>query len=344
MNPLLKAPLSRQRGAALIIVLALVVLFTGLAVAYLSRTTADRQVAHSSFNQSSVDQLAQSAMDTVIGDLRQEIVNGSTATTEADGSTVYMPTTAANMVPQRSGNVAGAPNLIRRSVSPDSIVAPGLPSRASAVNSTTDVSSNNRYVTPARWNTHYLVPKLNTGTDDSIPIDAFANATPDWVFVNNQGAAIITSPNSSVIGRYAYAVYDEGGLLDMNVAGYPTGTTVTQSGRKGSVAFADLTALGAYPIPNSSSPYQVDRLVGWRNYATTQPSNNFPDTGPPANKAFAYNFQTDTTPAANFYNYVINNTNGFLSPSTATWNNRTDQVFVQRQQLIALEKTLRFSS
>ncbi len=33
-----------------------------------------------------------------------------------------------------------------------------------------------------------------------------------------------------------------------------------------------------------------------------------------------------------------------MSPSTATWNNRTDQVFVQRQQLIALEKTLRFSS
>ena len=63
MNPLLKAPLSKQDGAALIIVLALVVLLTGLAVAYLSRATSDRQVAHSSFNQSSVDQLAQSAMD-----------------------------------------------------------------------------------------------------------------------------------------------------------------------------------------------------------------------------------------------------------------------------------------
>ena len=29
-------------------------------------------------------------------------------------------------------------------------------------------------------------------------------------------------PPSRVIGRYAYAVYDEGGLLDLNVAGFPT--------------------------------------------------------------------------------------------------------------------------
>ena len=83
----------------------------------------------------------------------------------------------------------------------------------------------------------------------------------------------------------------------MNVAGYPTGTTPTQSGRKGSVDFADLTALGSYPIlnpdtaPNPSS-YDVDRTVGWRNYATTQPTNNFPDTGL-CEQAFADNFQTD---------------------------------------------------
>src|SRR6266542_5584840 len=172
MNPLLKAPLSRQRGAALIIVLALVVLFTGLAVAYLSRTTSDRQVAHSSFNQSSVDQLAQSAMDNIIVDLRQEIVNGSSAvplspTPPAGSSTLYVPSAAANMVPQRSGNPAGAPNLIRRSVREDPIPAPGVPSDASAVNSQDDVSANGRSITSTRWNGHYLVPKKFTGTDDS---------------------------------------------------------------------------------------------------------------------------------------------------------------------------------
>src|SRR5438874_2110827 len=115
MNWLLQAVPSRQRGAALIIVLAFVVLLTGVGIAYLSRATNDRQIAHSSFNQSSVDQLAQSAMEAIIGNLRQEITNGSSATVEDDGTTVYAPTVAANMVPQRSGNLAAVPNLVRRS-------------------------------------------------------------------------------------------------------------------------------------------------------------------------------------------------------------------------------------
>ena len=118
MNRLHEALPTRQRGAALLIVLAFVVLLTGVSVAYLSRTTGDRQVAHGSFYQSNVDQLAQSAMDSIIGDLRQEIANGSTAYAQADGTTLYVPRdtgagTAANMVPQRSGNRTLGPNLMR---------------------------------------------------------------------------------------------------------------------------------------------------------------------------------------------------------------------------------------
>src|SRR6266446_616706 len=101
MNWLVKGLRSKERGAALIIVLAFVVLFAGLGVAYLSRTTSDRQVADSSFNQSNVDQLAQSAMDNIIGDLRQEIIFGSGSpapTFSANGSTytLYVPTTCLN--------------------------------------------------------------------------------------------------------------------------------------------------------------------------------------------------------------------------------------------------------
>lgn len=343
MNRLPKAVPSRERGAALIIALAFAVLLTGVALAYLSRTTSDRQVAHSSFHQSSADQLAQSGMDSIIGDLRQEIIDGSTATT-VNGATIYTPSSSANMVPQRSGNPAGVPNLIRRSVSPDSILTPGLPSRASAVNSRTDASANGRSVTSTRWNSHYLVPKRDTGTDDSLPVDDFTNATPDWVFITDQGATVITSPNSSVIGRYAYAIYDEGGLLDMNVAGYPTGTTAAQSGRKGAVAFADLTAL-PFPIPNPNAGgvYQIDRLVGWRNYATTQPTNNFPVSNPPS-QAFARNFQAGPGPALAYYNSIINNTNGFLSVSGAVANERTDQMFLSRQELIAFRTATQFSA
>jgi hypothetical protein len=362
MGPLHRSTSSRERAAALIIVLAFVVLLTGLAVAYLSRTTLDRSVAHSSFNQSKADLLVASATDSIVGDLRQEIVNGSTAT-PVNGATIYTPTSAANMIPQRSENAAGVPNLIRRSVRLDPILPPGLGSRASAANSTTDISANGRFVTSTRWNSHYLVPKKDTGTDDPVPIDAFTSATPDWVFVTNNGAAPITQPSASVLGRYAYAIYDEGGLLDMNVAGYPTGTTIYQYGRKGSLAFADLTAPSPYSIQNPNSDptpvYQVDRLVGWRNYGSTQPSNNFPESSPA--QAFAKNFQTSATPATKFYSFVVNNTNGFLqvrgsySPSPSPWpyaspspypagNERTDQLFLNRQQLIAFRNTTGFSS
>src|SRR5438094_5610804 len=105
MDSLHKAISSRERAAALIIVLALVVLVTGLMVAYFSRATSDRPVAHSSFNQSKVDQLAQSGMDNLIGDLRQEITNGSSpspAPTFGPASlpgpfNLYAPTTSSNI-------------------------------------------------------------------------------------------------------------------------------------------------------------------------------------------------------------------------------------------------------
>jgi hypothetical protein len=357
MDWLRKAIISRERGAALLIVLALVVLLTGVGVAYLSRTTSDRQVAHSSFNQSKADQLVASAMDNIIGDLRQEITTGSTKTTFGSAPQeyyVYTPTNTANLVPQRSGNLAAAPNLIRRSVSPDNIVLPGLPSFASAVNSAPADPANPMRgdITKARWNKHFLVPKANTTDSGTDPIASFT--APDWVFVTSDptnqdaGRKVITSPDQSVSGRYAYAIYDESGLVDMNVAGYPTDpsaapTPTQRVGRKGSLAYADLTALGNYPIPNSSGAYQVDKLVGWRNYATTQPSNLFGNTN------FAANFQSSSTPATNFYNYVINNTSGFLSINPVTWtvnNNdlRTDQNFVQRQELIAFRSTTGFSS
>jgi hypothetical protein len=371
MGPFRTAHSPREKAAALLIVLAMVVLLTGLAVAYLSRTTSDRQVAHASFHQSRVDVLAQSAMDLIIGDLQQEIANGSTAISEPDGSTLYTPTSTANMVPQRRANAAVAANLIRVSVRLDNPVSPGVGSRASAVNSTTDASANGRSITLARWNTHYLLPKYNALNNDSYPPSPLLPpfnpypavptgfTPPDWVFVapdpNNptqDARKIIADPNQLVIGRYTYAIYDEGGLMDMNVAGYPTcGLTGyppavsswMQPGRKGSLAFADLTALGNYPIHNGEggSAYQIDRLVGWRNYATTQPSNNFPDVQP-TSQAFAKNFQTGVSGATSYFSYIVNNTNGFLSPNptaTPASNGLTDQVFLGRKQLIAYQQT-----
>src|SRR6058998_2141084 len=94
---------SSNKAAALIIVLAFVVILTGLSVAYLSRATTDRQLAHTSFHDTDADLLARSALDIVVGDFKQEIKNGSTPQS-VSGTTIFIPTSAANVVPMRSGN------------------------------------------------------------------------------------------------------------------------------------------------------------------------------------------------------------------------------------------------
>src|ERR1700736_3101135 len=120
MNCAMKLRQHRRNGAALIIVLAFVVLLLVLALAYFSRTVTDRQVAQSSFRQTNANQLASSASDVIVADLKQEIINGSTASTDSNGNNpIYTPTSNANMPPMRSGNPSGAPdpipNLVRRS-------------------------------------------------------------------------------------------------------------------------------------------------------------------------------------------------------------------------------------
>src|SRR5215831_19659574 len=141
---------SSNKAAALIIVLAFVVLLTGLALTFFSRTTSERQLAHSSYNDTSADLLARNALDIIVSDFKQEIVNGSSTVTPTPGTTIYVPTSAAYMVPQRSGDVAGVPNLIRRSVRSEGSPFPNLASRASSVNSATDPSANGRFITTAR--------------------------------------------------------------------------------------------------------------------------------------------------------------------------------------------------
>ncbi len=111
------------QGAALIIVLAFVLLLTGLSLAYVSRTATDRQLAHSSYNDTSADVLASSALDNIVSSLKQELVRAGTTVTQA------------NIQPQRSGDDASIQNLIRRSVYPDLISAPGVPSLASNLSS-----------------------------------------------------------------------------------------------------------------------------------------------------------------------------------------------------------------
>src|SRR3954471_4187313 len=90
-----------SKGAALIIVLGLVVIATGLSLAYLTRTTTERQLAQLSYSDTSADLLARTGLDITLSNLKQEIA--------------VKPVNSNNIQPQRSGDNASIPNLIRRS-------------------------------------------------------------------------------------------------------------------------------------------------------------------------------------------------------------------------------------
>lgn len=341
-----------SKGAALMIVLALVVLLTGLALAYFSRATTDRQLAQSSYNDTSTDLLARSALDIVVGDFKQEIANNPTVTRANIQPTPYPIPTPADIF-----------NLIR--FSSRNVVA----SRASNVSSV-DISANGRSISAARWNSHYLIPRATPGpgqTWDTVysdPVPSFS--PPDWVLVTAQGPTPAPSPNA-VIGRYAFAVYDEGGLLDMTLAGYPSWSScnaptptatpwLVNVGRKGIVAFADLTALPA--APSTSLPQnQVDNIVGWRNYAMTQRTfTGFPNPSPSP----VFGGETDCAKQDFYGSYLLYfgdppflidslsdkllaSTYPFTSVATYVSNNRTDQSLMTRQELLRLRSSLGFS-
>jgi hypothetical protein len=345
------APATSQNGAALLIVLAFVVLLTVLSVAFFSRAAVDRQVSFSSSNQTKADLLARGALAVTVGDLKQEIGAGSTAST-VSGVTIYSPNAATTTTPALAGSTgtAGLENLVKRSANgirfyPNNANYDAAASNRAAGPSTSSASTvpslNGRSVSLARWNKPFLLQKATLTSDtDAAPVGTFV--PPDWILVARDGSNpktwasnMRTSPTNvtSVIGRYAYAIYDEGGLLDLNVAGHPTANTVVQVGRKGSSAFADLTQIpGISNLTTGATGSQtkfLNDIVGWRNYSSAAASGTL-GTFATGN---AYTFASGDT----FFSSVGSNTNGFLLVSNTTLrNNQSDRMFLSRQQLMSL--------
>jgi hypothetical protein len=346
------------KGAALMIALAFVMLLTGLALAYFTRTSTDRQLAQTSYNDTSADLLARSALDVIVGDFKQEILSHPPTPNPPNCWITPVPYT-----PTPPPGVSGSPiaNLIRQSYYGDQT------GRTSSLRSDTAISANGRSISTARWNSHYLVPRGDPSDTKVNPSPTPTFVAPNWVLVTGQGPAPAPPPNA-VIGRYAFAVYDEGGLLDMSLAGYPDWSGLPDTscnpnpsatpwlvnvGRKGTVAFADLTALRAAPTTFLTQA-QVDNIVGWRNYAMTK------RTGASFG-SFNYSGETDCDKQNWYGSYLLyfgdppfaieslaDKLAASVYPFTSVANyvspqNRTDQSFMTRQELLKLRSSLEFS-
>jgi Tfp pilus assembly protein PilX len=333
-------PAGNRRGVALVIILAFVVLLTGLVIAFFSRSIVDRQLSNSSVSRAKVNAFADGAVNAIIDQLKQEIVLSSSST-PLTSATIYTPLSPAAMLPQLTGTIGitgtAALNLLKLS-NPGQPFYTGsggtIPATAVAVSSTVP-SLNGRYVSPARWNKHYLLP-LAANATDSTP-DSTTFIPPSWVLVARDGSnptptalssnlTASVSSTSSVVGRYAFAIYHEGGLLDVNAAGYPSTTGSNLSAYKPALAYADLTQ-----IPGGLTPAMIDNLVAWRNYAS------IPVPGP---SFLTPNFSSVPASGSNYFNLIVSNSAGFLTVSGTTESqSQTDRMFTSRQELIKFLQT-----
>ena len=339
-------PHHSRSGAALVIILAFMVMLLVLLLAFFSQSTLQQQISKSSASLVTADVFARGAAASIIGDLQQEIAAGSISTNVVTGTvtnTLYYPANSSNMVPSLSGNTnmtnAGLENLLKVSGTSPVFSVTGAagtsngPVRGSA-STTTTASYNGRSISLARWNKPLLIARQSpASTTDFSPTNAFS--APQWILVARNGSnptnwssTMSWSPTNpaTVIGRYAYVIYHEGGLLDANVAGYPTALTnaTTAPGPyvpfKGGSFFADLTQIGL-------TANQITALVGWRNDASAQATGTFPTYTIPGN-------------GINYATNVLANTNGFLITynNSASGGTNSDRQFTSRQQLIEFLK------
>ncbi len=312
-----RSGLGRSRGTALVITLALVVLLAVVIVAFLARSMMNRQIEASGASRVNADLLALSSLEAVVGDLRQEMLAGSTAST-VGGITVMYPANRAAVLPWRKLAMASMEtdtnfaNLFKQSLAGVAFFPSAAPygqngatpliQGASSVTTAT-ASANGRIIGANRWN----APNLLSGGGFSS-----SNGLPAWIYVSRAGilpsqtwsstwADSSETNDACVVGRFAYNVYFTGGLLDANVAGAPAlgFSTAEVQTLKRSLAGIDLTN-----IPGITAQ-GVANLVAWRNAASA------------ASKSAFLNYATNVGPRA-----------GFIQPATG------DHVFTSRQDLI----------
>jgi hypothetical protein len=319
---------SHHSGVALVVILVFLVLLSGLVLAFFSRATADRQLSQRYADTVDTKLLAQGAVNMILGDLKQEISAGST-NVSIGSSTLTYPASAQSAVPSRVGTTNTLPNLVKTSISGSDFysstnasafpqTAGFPPSRRASAVSTTVVSRNGRSVPKTRWNAPLLLPANRVGTEFR---------SPDWIYVTANGTnptgfspSLTKGSNNEVLGRFAYCLYDEGGLLDVNVAGYPSSLDQSPPSfdvtRKGSPGLASLRAvLSAAGFTDPAAQQATDALVSWRNASMTN-SGTWP---------------------GNYLDYLRTPGRSFLKVNST--NGMADSAFVSRQELIQFVST-----
>ena len=253
---------SRKTGVAIVVVLSIIVLLTVVVIAFFTHATEHLQVEASRANRARADVLAHSAGDYSTGQFLQEIIDPSRSTVlTVNGVSTYTPSATGSVVAQRILATAIPTtqsnffNLVRQSV-------PTADTNASSDNSAA-ADRNGRTVGLDRWNLPALLVGQGFTTNSQLP---------DWIYMTpDKGPASAAATND--VGRFAYNVYDVGGLLNANAVGYPSSLSAAQIAQlKGTPAGADLTQLSA-----SVTATAVNALAIFRNPTTAASASAYLD-------------------------------------------------------------------
>jgi hypothetical protein len=333
---------SRSGASALVITLIIITLMLFLLMAFFSQSSLQRGSANASASLAAKNIFSSGCIDMIVSDLSQEVSDGSNPTNFTAGTvtnTLFLPIDRSTMLPALAGcnGGVGLENLVKRSAASVPFYSGATyyqsgPIRA-CPSSTTNLSWNGRNISLGRWNKSLLIARSATNSaSDLTPVASYA--PPDWVLLSRSLSNPVawnvglrwspTNPNT-VIGRVAYQIFDEGGLLDANVAGYPSATNAVVSAslaKKSGLYSADLKQVGL-------TSAQINALTGWRNYVTGNASGSYP----------SYTFSDG---ASAYLSSALGVTNGFLlsSSTNAPRTNSsgfpiTDHKFVNRQELIS---------
>jgi Putative Ig domain len=187
-----------------------------------------------------------------------------------------------------------------------------------------------------------------------------ANFLPHGLFLNPVNGAIFgipTSPGTFTITVIASNQCGPGHPLTLylTIDGLPSPDSTpwpVNLARKATVAFADVTTLPSTPtVITPTTPVgtmggfpttiQINKIMGWRNYATTQQPTSASFDSPSFPLVSADNY------ARYFLGAALPFTTPFTTVSTAVVNppspGRTDQAVMSRQELIKLQRTIGFS-
>lgn len=235
-----------SRGTALVITLAFVTILSIIVLAYFNVVSTDRKATRNYSQGIQAEEVGQGAMDFIIGQLRAEMAFGDTPL-EVGNYKVFTNVDETNILPEKVGEDSAVPALVKMSLAGQGLYENALPGAAASEALSSSSSLNGRRISPARW----ALPGLGQ------PAQA-----PSWFLLGLDGIAAV--PSRDVRGRFAFAMYDLGNLLDVNVAGFPSNLAEPQRRQ----LHASLVAIDLGAQPGFTSASADALILQFRNRAT----------------------------------------------------------------------------